>query len=81
MLLRYLRENCDEIDVRVARATPGAILLFHFISRAWPQHAALVTDRGILHSYGDVGRVVEHRLAGDLERALHSGWRFKGLAA
>lgn len=80
VLLGYLRENCVEVPVDVARKTVGAVLLFHFISKAWPQHAGLVTDRGILHAYGDVGRVVEHPLSDELASAMHSGWAFKGIA-
>lgn len=39
---------------------PGDVLLFRV--RKEPQHVAIVTDRGIIHSYANVGKVVESRL-------------------
>ena len=41
-------------------ARPGDVLLMRFTREA--QHLALMTERGVLHSYQQVGRVVEHRL-------------------
>ncbi len=36
---------------------PGDVLLFRLTKE--PQHVAMVTDRGMIHAYGNVGRVVE----------------------
>lgn len=36
---------------------PGDVLLFRI--RREPQHLAMVTDRGMTHSYADAGKVVE----------------------
>lgn len=43
-----------------AERQPGDVLLFRV--RREPQHVAIVTDRGMIHAYADVGRVVETSL-------------------
>lgn len=60
--------------VDLAAALPGDVLLMHFTREA--QHLALVTDRGILHAYQQIGRVVEHRLDETWRRRIVAAYRF-----
>ncbi len=46
---------------------------------AWgrePQHVALVTDHGIIHSYSGVGKVVEHGLDDRWQQRITAAYRF-----
>ncbi|MDD3370758.1 MAG: peptidase P60 [Alphaproteobacteria bacterium] len=46
---------------------------------AWgrePQHVALITDMGIIHSYSTVGRVVEHSLDVHWKRRIVAAYRY-----
>ena len=46
---------------------------------AWghePQHVALVTDRGIIHSYSTIGKVVEHSLDAQWKRRIVAAYRY-----
>ena len=50
---------------------------FYFM--AWgrePQHVALVTDHGIIHSYSGVGKVVEHSLDDRWRQRIAAAYRF-----
>jgi hypothetical protein len=59
---RRMREGLATwlVEIPVADATLADIYFM-----AWgrePQHVALITDKGIIHSYFGVGKVVEHAL-------------------
>jgi hypothetical protein len=46
---------------------------------AWgrePQHVALITDHGIIHSYSGVGKVVEHGLDERWQQRISAAYRF-----
>lgn len=53
-----LRAILDRHAVAVAQPELGDILLLRFTRL--PQHLAIVTDYGIIHTHRAVGRVVEH---------------------
>ena len=44
----------------LAELAPGAILLMRFVR--FPQHLAIATERGMIHTYAQAGGVVEHTL-------------------
>jgi cell wall-associated NlpC family hydrolase len=54
--------SCVEENFRLVdrERQPGDILLLRV--RREPQHLAIVTDRGMIHSYASVGKVVETNL-------------------
>lgn len=56
-LRRCVEDNFQRADREVE---PGDILLLRV--RREPQHLAIVTDRGMIHSYASVGKVVETSL-------------------
>lgn len=74
-LIVNLRAQLDE--VRFDDAQPGDVLAFWFARPYLPQHVAIKTERGMIHTYANVGRVVEHRLAGPWRKRAHSAWRFR----
>jgi len=62
------------VPILVDDATVGDVLFM-----AWgrePQHVALVTDRGIIHSYSSVGKVVEHNLDAQWKRRIVAAYRY-----
>lgn len=56
-LRRCVEDNFQLVD---REPEPGDILLLRV--RREPQHLAIVTDRGMIHSYASVGKVVETNL-------------------
>lgn len=68
---------------------PGDVLVFWIVDpetlppekRAeTPQHVALATDAGLIHSWsGGAKRVVEHGMTQGWASRLHSVWTFRGL--
>jgi cell wall-associated NlpC family hydrolase len=61
LLRRYLQAQAEH----VLFAERGDILLLRFVR--YPQHLGIYTGEGIIHTYQQVGRVVEH--------AFDSTWR------
>lgn len=57
-LLAKLRENMIEVPVKDRE--PGNVITFR-IGR-FPRHVGIITDYGLIHTYQEVGRVVEHVL-------------------
>jgi NlpC/P60 family putative phage cell wall peptidase len=73
---RRMREGLSTwlVEIPVAEATLADIYFM-----AWgrePQHVALVTDRGIIHSYSGVGKVVEHALDEVWRRRIVAAYRY-----
>ena len=71
-----LDDRLDPIDA----AEPGDVLLLWIRRPAKPQHVALLTDYGILHSYADVGRVVETVMDEWWRARIVQAYRFRGVA-
>jgi NlpC/P60 family putative phage cell wall peptidase len=55
---------------------PGDILWLAWRSLAQPMHLAIYTGDTMIHSYSDIGRVVEHAYSPEWQRRLHSVWRY-----
>ena len=73
---RRMREGLATwlVEIPVAEATLADIYFM-----AWgrePQHVALITDKGIIHSYSGVGKVVEHALDEDWKRRIVASYRY-----
>ena len=50
----------NAVEIPVADMMPGDVLWMRFATE--PQHVAIVTENGIIHSYSNRGKVVEHAL-------------------
>ncbi|QQR69243.1 MAG: peptidase P60 [Alphaproteobacteria bacterium] len=73
---RRMREGLTTwlVSIPVSEATLADILFM-----AWgrePQHVALITDKGIIHSYSGVGKVVEHALDEDWKHRIVAAYRY-----
>lgn len=57
--------------------TPGCILWMRFLKE--PMHIAIVTDMGMIHAYGTIGRVVEHSIDSKWKKRIHRAYRINGV--
>jgi cell wall-associated NlpC family hydrolase len=74
---RSLKQALDAFGAPVDAFQPGDFLLMRF--DAQPQHIAIVTDVGIIHSYLSARRVVEHRLSEDWRARIVQAYAFPGV--
>jgi cell wall-associated NlpC family hydrolase len=72
-----LKQALDNFGIRVDAFQPGDFLLMRF--DAQPQHIAIVTDVGIIHSYLSARRVVEHGLSDDWRARIVQAYAFPGV--
>jgi cell wall-associated NlpC family hydrolase len=73
-LLKYIQLNFDQLDV----PEEGCIVLFWIRSSKKPQHAAILTETGgILHTWYDVGKVVETPFDDRWTKRIHSYWKLR----
>lgn len=74
---KSLKAALDGFGRRVDVFQPGDFLLMRFDSQ--PQHIAIVTDVGIIHSYLSARRVVEHGLSDDWRARIICAYAFPGV--
>lgn len=73
-----MRELLDEHLDRVAGPWhPGDVLLMTLERE--PQHLAIWTGAGLIHSHAQVGRCVEHEIDALWRSRSRGAWRFRGL--
>ena len=78
ILLPELEKTLEEIPIEEAQ--PGDILVFWISKRTKiPQHLGLMTDIGMIHTYQNLGKVVEHGLDIRWTRRLCHAFRFPGV--
>ena len=71
-------EACLDNSLRRADSMePGDVLLFWITAPHLPRHVAIWTGKTIIHSYFDVGRVVEHRLSKAWARRIIRPYRWR----
>ena len=58
-------------------AQPGDVIAFWTARAGLPQHVAIRTERGILHTWANVRRVVEHGMTDHWRERVHSVWRYQ----
>jgi cell wall-associated NlpC family hydrolase len=72
-----LKKALDGFGTAVEAFQPGDFLLMRF--DAQPQHIAIVTEAGIIHSYLSARRVVEHGLSDDWRARIVQSYAFPGV--
>ena len=75
MMRKILGETMEEINP--TDILPGDVLLFAFDLD--PQHVAVVTDFGILHSYAQVRKCIETSLDDTWKKRIRGAYRFRGI--
>jgi len=77
-LMRELTAHMQLINPIDARV--GDVLVFWLNAKTRrPQHIAFVTNKGMLHTYANVGRVVEHRIDDKWKRRICAAFQFRGI--
>lgn len=77
-LLETLRANPCLLELESpAHAIEGDVLVFEFAGPKWPQHAAIRTDIGMIHTYQRIGKVAEHGYDAEWRGRTTHAFRFK----
>jgi len=74
---RRLMAEMDARLERVAKGKPGDVLLMRFDKN--PQHLAIMTDKGIIHSFAQARAVVEHGLNSEWSDRIVRTYSFRGI--
>lgn len=65
--------------VSIGNSLPGDVLSFWVTRPDLPCHVGIVTEKGLIHTYANVGRVVEHGLTTAWIRHTSKAWRYPGV--
>jgi NlpC/P60 family putative phage cell wall peptidase len=76
-LIMELRRHAGR-EVRPELAEAGDILVFRFLCK--PRHVAIKTNSGMIHSWAQMGKVVEHGLDKPWQRLCVTAFEFPGVA-
>ena len=77
-VVKELSQGLDKITA--SEATIGDILLFWISKKTrHPQHVAIKTDIGMIHTYAGAERVIEHNLNDYWISRIHSCWRYRNV--
>lgn len=77
LVIAKLKESFRSILVN--EATDGDILVFWVYKRNYDQHVAIKTDKGMIHTYADVGYVVENTINDFWSKRIMGAFRFYGI--
>lgn len=66
--------------IPLEEAAPADVLTFWFRDPTHVQHCGVLTPYGLLHTYGGVGRVVEHALDDRWARRRNAAFRLPGVS-
>ena len=69
-LMAELRKCLIEKDINDIQ--PGDIVVYWIVNPDKPVHVGIITDYGFIHTYADVGRVVEHRLTRAWQKRIYA---------
>lgn len=76
-LLKNMAGQAGFQEISLKEALPGDIYLLKF--GRFLEHAAIISDRGIIHAYEKLGRVVEHGLNEDWRRRIVGAYRYPNM--
>lgn len=77
MLLREMAGQAGFQKISPQKSRPGDIYLLTFGQSL--DHAAIISDRGIIHAYEKLGRVVEHGLNEEWRRRITGAYRYPNM--
>lgn len=72
-------EHFDKCFIRVDKYEPGDILVFWIRKPTLVMHSGILSDRGLIHAYGDVQKVVEHSFSEPWPSQVHCAYKFPGV--
>lgn len=65
------------LKIELSEASMGDIYWIRFANH--PQHLAIISDKGIIHSYNNVGKAVEHRINRMWSGKIHAAFSYRGM--
>ncbi|MCP4102774.1 MAG: hypothetical protein GY750_15350 [Lentisphaerae bacterium] len=69
--------DAEMVRIKISEALPGDVYWMRFFKD--PQHLAIISDKGIIHSFSNVKKVTEHRIDKRWKNRIMGAYRFKGL--
>jgi cell wall-associated NlpC family hydrolase len=77
---KELLRNMDlyAVNIPVAEAQPGDIILLPYDKKI--RHMAILTDKGMIHAYEPVGKVVEHSIDRAWKGLIRRAYQYPGVA-
>lgn len=73
-MIAALNGCCDPVD----EPQEGDIMAFFAVGDGWPQHVAIKTREGLIHTTrSGMGKVVEEEFTEEWKRKLEGAWRFR----
>lgn len=74
-----LLSTTERYCIRLPQPELGCLLLIRWPREESPGHSAIYMDKGIIHAWQMLQRVVEHGYRGAWVRLTHSCWRLPGV--
>ncbi|NJO82929.1 MAG: hypothetical protein HC828_08985 [Blastochloris sp.] len=65
------------VPLTLQEIMPGDVAVFWVTRPSKPQHVAILTDIGMIHTYASTGKVVEHVLEEWWQKRMCAAFRFK----
>lgn len=78
IIISQLTKTLERIDPE--EALPGDILVFWMYRRGYDQHIGIRTDKGMIHTYADIGFVTENGFNEYWKKRLMAAFRYRGVA-
>lgn len=86
---RYLLPFVEKNLIRADGPAMGRVVLFHmFKNNPLPSHVGILSNKGMIHAFEDVGYVAEHNMSQCIPNRdeswmsrIHSYWDFRGVVA
>ena len=77
IIIGQLEKTLERIELD--EALPGDILVFWVCKKGYDQHLAIKTDRGMIHTYADIGFVAENGINEFWSKRLMAAFRYRGI--
>ena len=77
IIMGQLGKSLDRIDIE--SALYGDILVFWVYKKGYDQHLAIKSDKGMIHTYADIGFVAENGLNDFWSKRIMAAFRYKGV--
>jgi len=67
------------IEKSIEKVQSGDVAVYWLKNPDIPTHVGIVTDYGLIHTYADIGKVVEHKLTKAWSKRLYAAFTYPGL--
>jgi len=71
--------NSYGVPIDTDKMQPGDVVVFWIVNPRTPTHIGIVTDYGFIHTYADIGKVVEHRFTAAWKKRIVGVYKYPGV--